>query len=325
MARKVFVSSDMSNDERLIELSEQSPQAALIWPWILTSFDDWGRAVASSKRLKASIFPMIETVTPEIIDESLQLYGNHGLIILYEIDGKKYMAIPPEKWWKYQTHIRGSKREKDESKLPAPASCAQLRADDASGEHLHEEARKNTPSPSLSPSPSPSEKPTTATAPTSEGIELIEPIEPIIEDDGVREPAHPEYKTINEAHTKVIGTAIISPMYGDFYSKLLKRGESEAYIIELLLEMGESAQKPSLRYLGEVEQSWSGQGIKTREQAKQRKKATAPTGAGRSRYPPRNSNQRPVIPVTSRQTEKKSASEEDLERIREKAKKLSGG
>lgn len=165
MARKVFVTSDMSVDERMIEVAERDSQAALLWPWILTAFDDWGRSNADSKRLKASIFPAITAVTPESIDAALRLYAEVGLIILYEYDGKQFMAIPADKWFKYQTHIRSQKRVKDDSRYPAPPGgddrdsaqmrasareCAQISAVDADWQ------------PSPSPSPSPSLSPTAA-------------------------------------------------------------------------------------------------------------------------------------------------------------------
>jgi hypothetical protein len=132
----------MSIDDRLSLVAEKKPLAALIWPWILTAFDDWGRAETSARQLKNKVFPAISMVTAKDIEEALVLYGQVGLITLYEVEGKRYMCIEPLKWFKYQTHIRMSKREKDDSRIPAPRTCAQPRAD----------ARICTPSPSPSPS-----------------------------------------------------------------------------------------------------------------------------------------------------------------------------
>jgi DnaD/phage-associated family protein len=180
MARKIFVSSDMSADEDLDVVAEESPMAALVWPWILTFFDDWGRAAASSKRIKNSVFPsdaLSELITTEFIDESLILYHKHGLITLYEDGGKRFMFIDPDTWFKWQTHIRKEKRDNDNSKHPAPTdnNSAQVREDARecaqNGDNLTNPAplteqgsrdsaktRANltncTPSPSLSPSPS---------------------------------------------------------------------------------------------------------------------------------------------------------------------------
>ena len=151
MARKVFVSSDMAHDERLIEVAETLPEAALLWPWFVTYFDDWGRAEAHPKRIKAQLFPMNSLVTPELIEKTLRAYADVGLVILYEIDGKAYMAVPPEKWWKYQTHIHKSKRENDQSRYPAPPSADSLDSSRSSAESRGD-ARVFVPSPSPSPS-----------------------------------------------------------------------------------------------------------------------------------------------------------------------------
>ncbi|HBV87018.1 MAG TPA: hypothetical protein DEF42_10290 [Desulfosporosinus sp.] len=143
MSRKVYITSGMSIDERLLDVAEQDQVAALIWPWILTTFDDWGRAEAKSRKLKMKIFPGNEIVSADSIDAALRLYHEHGLIQLYEVDGRPYMAIPHEKWFKYQTHIRKTKREVDESKYPAPP-IALVNA------QVRDKSRENTPSPSPS-------------------------------------------------------------------------------------------------------------------------------------------------------------------------------
>ena len=124
VARKVYVSSDISIDESLSEIAETAPLEALLWPWLLTAFDDWGRAEASPRRLKAKVFPGNSLVTVEVIDHALQRFAEVGLIRLYEVQGKAYMAIPDiEKWYKYQTHIRRERRpgkDKMASSLPGP-------------------------------------------------------------------------------------------------------------------------------------------------------------------------------------------------------------
>lgn len=182
MARKVYVSSDMSADETLIDIAEIDPVANLLWPWFITAFDDWGRAQAAPKRIKNTIFPANDMVTVEIINKSLSLYHNHNLIQLYAVDGKEYMSINSDKWFKWQTHIRKEKRETDGSKYPPPAdddNSAQPRASARDIAESSENAinlaplttqgardsaglRANLtdciPSPSLSPSPSPSIK-----------------------------------------------------------------------------------------------------------------------------------------------------------------------
>jgi hypothetical protein len=125
MARKVYITSEMSIDERLLNVAEEDPLAALIWPWILTALDDWGRSEAKPKKLKAKIFPGNDMVTPEVIEKALRLYDQEGIIQLYEVDGKPYMAVPKDKWFKYQTQIHSSKRDNDGSKFPPPPEQAE--------------------------------------------------------------------------------------------------------------------------------------------------------------------------------------------------------
>jgi len=149
LGRKVFVTSDISIDESLITVAEHNPLAALIWPWILTALDDWGRAEAKSKMLKAKVFPCNDMITAESIGTALRLYHDVGLVKLYEVSGKPYMSVPHDKWFKYQTHIRKEKRNVDESKYPAPP----ITLDHA---ELREESRENEPSPSPSLTPTPS-------------------------------------------------------------------------------------------------------------------------------------------------------------------------
>src|SRR5690606_19494742 len=94
----------------------------------------------------------------------LQLYQKYGLLKLYEVDGKQYMAVDQEKWFKYQTHIRKEKREKDGSKYPAPEDCAQVRAGARDSANQRADRSNCIPSPSPSPSLSPSPSNTSTTA-----------------------------------------------------------------------------------------------------------------------------------------------------------------
>lgn len=151
MSRKVFVTSDISVDESLITVAEQNPLAALIWPWILTVLDDWGRAEAKPRMLKAKVFPCNDMITSELIEVALRGYHEVGLIELYEVEGRPYLSVPHDKWFKYQTHIRKEKRNIDESKYPAPPLSRDIA-------ESREESRENepSPSPSLTPSPTPS-------------------------------------------------------------------------------------------------------------------------------------------------------------------------
>jgi hypothetical protein len=174
MARKVFLTSDIGFDEKLDQVAQENPTAALMWPWLLTYFDDWGRASASPSRIRRQVFSAF-AFSDDAIREALQLYAHVGLILLYPgPDGRDYIAIPRDKWFAYQTHIRAEKRDRDRSKYPAPSSSAVADATGSAGSRADARldaqprvpARHDaplraspSPSPSLSPSPSPVEPP----------------------------------------------------------------------------------------------------------------------------------------------------------------------
>jgi len=172
MARKVFISSDISFDENLDRVAQENPTAALMWPWLLTYFDDWGRASASPSRIRRQVFSAFAFSDDEI-RAALQLYAQVGLLLLYQgPDGRDYIAIPKDKWFAYQTHIRAEKRDRDRSKYPAPPTSAMAgptsragsREDARDDAHLRVPERDDaqlraSPSPSPSPAPSPSPSP----------------------------------------------------------------------------------------------------------------------------------------------------------------------
>jgi len=132
MPRKVFISSDMAIDEGLYDVSQENSLATLLWPWMISYFDDWGRALLSPKRIKSQLFPNVGNVTVEDIEESIRVYAEHGLVECYADESHEYMAIPSNKWFHWQTHIRKEKRVNDNSKYPpcpSDTNNAQVRDD----------------------------------------------------------------------------------------------------------------------------------------------------------------------------------------------------
>ncbi len=119
MARKRFITSDMSIYEKIADIAAENPVAALMWPWFITGFDDWGRMEAVPGKIKLSIFPAFPYTT-EDIKEAIDLYDKYGIVYKYSVDGKDYIAIDPKKYYKYQTYIRKDKIEKQNSKIPEP-------------------------------------------------------------------------------------------------------------------------------------------------------------------------------------------------------------
>ena len=73
MARKRFVTSEISTDRKVARLAEANPIAAALWPWFITGFDDWGRMSADPIEVKLTIFPAFPYTSDEIA-EIIQLY-----------------------------------------------------------------------------------------------------------------------------------------------------------------------------------------------------------------------------------------------------------
>jgi len=167
MARKVFISSAISVDEDLLAVAEQDPLAQLLWPWLLTSLDDWGRGSANAKRLKAEVWPNNDLVTVEAIDRALALYAEVGLIILYTVDGKRYLAVREASWWAHQTHIHKDKRASGGSRIPEPPPAAESRGIPRDAAEFRDAPRSAAESrASLPPSPPPSPPPSLPPSPS---------------------------------------------------------------------------------------------------------------------------------------------------------------
>lgn len=174
MSRKIFVTDDMGLDEALVDIAATSPEAAMLWPWLLPYFDDWGRADASPRRIKGKIFPLFEHITPAVIETALKYFADAKIITLYEVDGARYMCIDPAKWFAYQTHIHREKRTTDGSRIPAcplffPLNTANTResaSNSAQFRAIPRDSAQSRASPSPSPSPSSPYSP-----PVGEGVE----------------------------------------------------------------------------------------------------------------------------------------------------------
>jgi len=159
MARKRFITSEISTDRKIAKLAEKNPTAAALWPWFITGFDDWGRMEADPVEVKLTIFPAFP-YTSDDIETFIKLYHEFGIAYHYEVDGKPYLAVNPETWLKYQTYIRKDKLEKQKSKIPEPKDAPWVAKNDTNNDLATKNVAKqqsatiNVLSPSPSPSPS---------------------------------------------------------------------------------------------------------------------------------------------------------------------------
>ena len=122
MARKRFVSTDISIDEALASIAAVNPKVALMWPWFLIAFDDWGRVDGSTTKIKLSLFPAFP-FTNEDIDEAIRLFNEAGLVHVYYADGKRYLAVEPKKFYYYQSYISEKRKADCKSLCPEPVDA----------------------------------------------------------------------------------------------------------------------------------------------------------------------------------------------------------
>jgi hypothetical protein len=159
MARKRFVTSEISTDRKIAKLAEKNPVAAALWPWFITDLDDWGRMNADPVEVKLTIFPAFPYTSDEI-EEFIRLYHEFEIAYFYEVEGKYYLAVNPDTWLKYQTYIRKDKLEKQKSKIPEPKDAPWVAKNDTNNDLAtfivakQQSATENVLSPSPSPSPS---------------------------------------------------------------------------------------------------------------------------------------------------------------------------
>lgn len=119
LGRKRFITSDISTDSKLYKVAAANPIAALMWPWFIKELDDWGRMKADPIEVKLNVFQAFP-YTAEEIQAAMECYHEHGLAWLYTVDGKQYLQVNPESWYRLQSYIQASRRNRDDSSYPPP-------------------------------------------------------------------------------------------------------------------------------------------------------------------------------------------------------------
>lgn len=87
-------------------------RARLTWIGLWTHCDDQGRAKDNTKLIKAAIWPL-DAVSLADIEEDLATLADHGRIVRYQVDGKRYLATT-----NFGDHQKPNKPTP--SRLPAP-------------------------------------------------------------------------------------------------------------------------------------------------------------------------------------------------------------
>lgn len=106
------VHPDICDDETLAEVTAYAERTFIrLW----THLDDKGRGVDNPKLWKGKLYPLHDDVTSDRVERDLTELAACGLLIRYEVDGKRYLCAKPETWAKYQ-----KPQHPTPSKLPAP-------------------------------------------------------------------------------------------------------------------------------------------------------------------------------------------------------------
>ncbi len=190
MSRRRYISTDMSADGAIADLTEYGLLPVLLYTWAIPHMDDWGRMSGEARQFKLLVCPGLD-VTVREVDEALQHISDAGLWMRYEFEGKRFIAIKKSKWFKYQSYIAAGKRDDDhKSTFPRPPmddEWRELTKNTETKTQMYNSTPQNTEdhqitesenienaeeclgepqmsaSPSLSPSPSPSKTSTTGT------------------------------------------------------------------------------------------------------------------------------------------------------------------
>jgi hypothetical protein len=114
MPRIRSVHPSICEDDTLAAVSA-SAERTFVRLW--THLDDEGRAIDSPKLWKARLYPLHDEITAELVDADLLELEAVGLVIRYQVDGKRYISAKPHAWSQWQHPQRATK-----SKLPAPST-----------------------------------------------------------------------------------------------------------------------------------------------------------------------------------------------------------
>ncbi|MDH5511480.1 MAG: hypothetical protein OEZ32_14160, partial [Nitrospinota bacterium] len=114
--KKRMISPDFWTDGAIVSMSAM---ARLLFIGLWQCADDWGRLKYDPRRLRLKIFPADRVNIEKLVYELEQADPDDPLIILYEVNGFKYLQVT-----KFSKHQRIDKRR--DSKYPAP-DCAESR------------------------------------------------------------------------------------------------------------------------------------------------------------------------------------------------------
>ena len=134
MSRRRNLSTDISTDPKLAELAESGPLPLLLYTWAIPHADDWGRLTGDARQFRLTVCPALDAAAQEV-EAALEQIAAAGLWDRYQMDGRWYIAFPPEAWYRHQSYIPASKRQADKSQFPPPPAEAQRTSPHFAADH----------------------------------------------------------------------------------------------------------------------------------------------------------------------------------------------
>lgn len=91
-------------------IAATSTYAFRTWVFLWTHLDDMGRGVDSAKLWAGKLYSLNDKMTEDRVEKDLSELEERGLLIRYEVDGKRYLACAPAYWsWQKPQHPTPSK------------------------------------------------------------------------------------------------------------------------------------------------------------------------------------------------------------------------
>lgn len=116
MADGRMLSKRVTRSNKIAALS--SDTARMIYSWLIPYTDVEGRMEADTRLLKADIAPLLDHITPGVINSVLQELHKIGLIIIYSVGEEDKLFLEITKFEENQKNLR--KDREAPSRIPAP-------------------------------------------------------------------------------------------------------------------------------------------------------------------------------------------------------------
>jgi DNA-binding transcriptional ArsR family regulator len=115
MARIRTIKPQFFTSETIASIPNRDARLTFVGLW--THCDDEGRCIDNPRLIKAAVWPLDDDVTPEVVDEHLEMHEERGLIIRYRVGRQRLVQVT--NWLEHQTINRPKP-----SKLPAYENAA---------------------------------------------------------------------------------------------------------------------------------------------------------------------------------------------------------